>query len=210
MKEYMAYFLFTFTSLFTIVNPFGALPHFSALTEGLDKKYITYIAYKTSLSACVALLLFAVTGQFIFNFFSISIDALRVVGGIVFFINGYDMLQGKLSRTRAPSSSEKDEINIFAITPLAIPIICGPGAITVTTVMYQEALSYVHRGIIIGTVLFVCLATFLFLLGSKQILKMLGRSGNKVFSRIMGLILMMIAVEFFFKGLHPYIQKLTQ
>ncbi|MBK8202774.1 MAG: NAAT family transporter [Bdellovibrionales bacterium] len=195
MKDILTYFLYTFMSIFTIVNPLGTLPVYAAFTDSVKRDQAVRVARTASLVAFVLMILFALTGQFLFNFFSISIDGLRVVGGILLFLTGYDMLQGKNSRTKILSRAERLEIEEFAITPLAIPMICGPGAITVVIVLIQEANSLVHKSI---------------LFGSKRILSLLGNSGNKVFFRLMGLIIMMIAVEYFFRGLTPYVQKIIR
>jgi multiple antibiotic resistance protein len=210
MKDILTYFLYTYMSIFTIVNPLGTLPVYAAFTDSVKRDQAVRVARTASLVAFVLMILFALTGQFLFNFFSISIDGLRVVGGILLFLTGYDMLQGKNSRTKILSKAERLEIEEFAITPLAIPMICGPGAITVVIVLIQEANSLVQKSILFSNIALVCFANFLFLIGSKRILSLLGNSGNKVFFRLMGLIIMMIAVEYFFRGLTPYVQKIIR
>lgn len=210
MKDILTYFLYTFTSIFTIVNPLGTLPVYAAFTDSVKRDQAVRVARTASLVAFALMVLFALTGQFLFHFFSISLDGLRVVGGILLFLTGYDMLQGKNSRTKILSKAERLEIEEFAITPLAIPMICGPGAITVVIVLIQESNSLVHKSILFSNIGLVCLANFLFLIGSKRILSLLGNSGNKVFFRLMGLIIMMIAIEYFFRGLTPYAQKIIR
>jgi multiple antibiotic resistance protein len=133
------------------------------------------------------------------------------VGGVLFFINGYDMLKGEESRTKNLSQSEKESFSdakVKAITPLAIPLICGPGTITVMAVMIQESETIIQRGTLFLCAALICIATYYVLVGSQRIMELLGESGRKVFFRLMGLILMMIAVEFFFKGLTPYVHAL--
>lgn len=211
MKESLSYFLYALTSLFTIVNPLGAMPFYSSITENSPAPVARSIALRASSSAFIAMLFFAITGKFIFSFFNVHIDGLRVVGGVLFFITGYDMLQGKESRTKAVSASERfniQDIKIKAITPLAIPLICGPGTITVMTVMMQESDSLQQRALLFFAAFLVATATYLILLSSKRITEIIGESGQKVFFRLMGLILMMIAVEYFFTGLKPYIRGL--
>jgi multiple antibiotic resistance protein len=209
--EYFSYFLITFTSLFTIVNPFSAMPFYSSLVEELPAPDARALAFRTSFAALMAMIFFALSGEFIFSFFNVSIDGLRVVGGVMFSIMGYDMLQGKESRTKVLSASERvdmQDIRVKAITPLAVPLICGPGTITVLNVMVHDAPSLIHRGMILLATVIVCLMCFLILTGSNRIMGVIGISGQKVFFRIMGLILMMIAVEYFFAGIRPYIQSL--
>lgn len=211
MKDQFSYLLYTFTSLFTIVNPLGAMPFFSGMTEGEDLKVAKQVAFRACLAAFTAMVFFAVSGQFLFRFFNVSVDGLRIVGGVLFFIMGYDMLQGKESRTKSVSPSEKtsiQDIRVRAITPLAIPLICGPGTITVITVLMQETQGWTQQLTLFSSAFAVCFLAYFILVGSKGIMAALGESGQKVFFRMMGLILMMIAVEFFFTGLRPYVQKL--
>lgn len=212
-KEWFSYFLYTFTSLFTIVNPLGAMPFYSSLVEGGTREIARAIAFRAASAAFLAMVFFALSGKFIFSFFNVSVDGLRVVGGILFFMMGYDMLQGKESRTKAVSAVEKfslHDVATKAITPLAIPLICGPGTITVVTVMIQESTDFWQRATLLVSAFLVSIATFLILLSSKRITSLLGESGQRVFYRLMGLILMMIAVEYFFNGIRPYVRSLVQ
>lgn len=188
------------------------MPFFAGMTEGEDLKAARQVALRACVAAFTAMVFFAVSGQFIFNFFNVSIDGLRIVGGVLFFIMGYDMLQGKESRTKSVSPSEKtslQDIRVKAITPLAIPLICGPGTITVVTVLMQETTTITQQISLFSSAFAVCFLAYFILVGSKGIMAAIGESGQKVFFRMMGLILMMIAVEFFFTGLKPYIRSLT-
>ena len=211
MKEILTYFLYAFTSLFTIVNPLGAMPFYMGMLDEGGKALARDIALRASVAAFSAMMFFALTGKFLFNFFNVSVDGLRVVGGVLLFITGFDMLQGKESRTKSVTASEKfsiSDIRTKAITPLAIPLICGPGTITVLTVMIQEATDFWQKSTLVVTAFLVSVATFFVLLGSRKITSILGESGQKVFYRLMGLILMMNAVEFFFNGIRPYVRSL--
>jgi multiple antibiotic resistance protein len=211
VKEHFTYFFIAVTSLFTIVNPLGAMPFYSAITENLPSDAAKAVARRASLAAFAAMLFFAISGKVLFSFFNVSVSGLRVVGGVLFFLMGYDMLQGKESRTKSVSNSEKmslRDVEIKAVTPLAIPLICGPGTITVMTVMMQETQNYAQRSLLFFSAFLVSLATYSILVGSKRIMYLIGESGQKVFFRLMGLILMMISVEYFFAGIKPYIQSL--
>jgi multiple antibiotic resistance protein len=149
------------------------------------------------------------TGQLIFKFFSISVDSLRVVGGVIFFMMGYDMLQARLVRVKMDNPEEiKSYASDIAITPLAIPMICGPGAITNVIVLWEDASNPLLIFVLIAGISLVLLVTLLMLLGAGKIINYLGETGNKVLMRIMGLIVMVIAVEFFFSGLSPIIRRI--
>lgn len=210
MTDLLEYTLIAFTSLFTMVNPLGIIPVYTSLTSDLSSREARKVAYKSIFTALIILSIFAVTGKFIFEFFAISVHSLKVVGGVIFFMTGYDMLQARLIRTKENNEDEVDYSNDISITPLAIPLICGPGAITVAIVMMSEAELMAQKLILMGIIIGVLLITLVFLLSSRKIMKVLGDNGNKVMMRIMGLIVMVIAVEFLFSGLKPLVQDMLK
>lgn len=202
--------LLAFVSMFTMVNPVGVIPVFAAMTAKLSPQESHRVARKAALTALFILLAFALTGQWIFRFFSISADSLRVVGGVIFFFMGYEMLQARLTRTQFDDETTHEYINDIAITPLGIPIICGPGAITNAILLMNEARAPVEYGIVLGVIALLILITYLMLLGAKQVTHLIGENGNKVMLRLMGLIVMVIAVEFFFNGLTPIVREMLK
>jgi multiple antibiotic resistance protein len=201
--------LLSFVSLFTMVNPLGAIPIFSSMTAALPLHQARRTAFRASLTAFIILVLFALSGQWVFNFFHISLHSLRVVGGIIFFIMGYEMLQARLTRTMYDDETQTQFVEDIAITPLGIPMICGPGAITSAIILMNQSQTLVEKGILLAVILFVLGLTYFILVSGKRILKLLGDSGNKVLLRLMGLIVMMIAVEFFFAGLKPIVKDMV-
>jgi multiple antibiotic resistance protein len=208
MDRLIQFTLLAFTSLFTMVTPFGIIPLFSSLTDKMEFKEVHRIALKGVMTAFVIMVLFAFAGNFIFDFFHISVNGLRIVGGILFFLSGYDMLQAKLNRMREEGQSFTEFVNEFAITPLGIPIICGPGSITMTIVLFNDTRNMSEKFILLAVILVVLSITYSILIGSRKILKVLGDNGNKVLMRIMGLIVMVIAVELMFSGLKPLIREM--
>ena len=201
--------LLTFTSLFTMMNPLGVIPVYIALTENMSVKEARFTAFKAITTALIILIIFAFSGKFIFDFFAISVNSLKIVGGIIFFIMGYDMLLARISKTKTANTQETADHDV-AITPLAIPVICGPGAITAVIVFMQESENWEQKGILLLSVLFVILLTWIILLSARRIFDFLGDNGNKVLMRIMGLIVMVIAVEFFFGGLTPILRNILK
>ena len=135
MDKILEFGLLSFTSIFTMINPLGVMPVFTSLTTGMETREAKQVALKAVLTALFTLVLFAVSGRFIFDFFQISVNSLRVVGGIIFFMAGFDMLQARLIRTKENSKPDPDYGNDIAITPLGIPMICGPGAITASIII---------------------------------------------------------------------------
>lgn len=212
MNETFSFALLSFTSFLTLVNPLGLMPVFIGMTSDMTSGKRKLVARKALIAAFIAMVVFAFSGKFIFDFFSISINGLRIVGGFIFFNMGYEMLQAKNSKVKVTQSEVEhagDEDDI-SITPLAIPMICGPGVITNSIVLMEDAKTIPFKVALVVVMLIVCLLTFVILLSSGRILKFLGSTGNKVLMRLMGLIIMIIAVEFFASGLAPILQNILR
>jgi len=208
MNEILTFGLLAFTSFFTLINPLGVMPIFMTMTADLDQEHRTKIAKKASMVSFGIIVLFALSGQLLINFFGISVNSFKIVGGVIFFLMGMDMLQARLTRVKLKSSEVKNYVNDISITPLSIPMICGPGAITNAIVLMDEADSIFQQGILIFAVFIVMVLTYIILYSSSSILKVIGETGNNVLMRLMGLIVMVIAVEFFFSGLKPILQDI--
>ncbi len=208
MEKLFEFGLLAFTSIFTMVNPLGVIPIYTTMTSDMTADEAKRVAIKAVLMATVTMLIFAYAGRFIFEFFQISVNSLRVVGGIIFFMAGFDMLQARLIRTKSDNETATEYAKDIAITPLAIPLICGPGAITAAIVMMNDAHLIPQKLILTGVIVLVLAITLLVLLSARKVIKFLGESGNKVLMRIMGLIVMVIAVEFFFSGLKPILRDI--
>ena len=214
MQEALAFGAFCFVSLFAVVEPLGIIPIFVSMTSGLSPQQQRSVAKRACLVAFLTLFIFSLTGQLIFRFFGISVESMKVVGGVIFFLIGYEMLQAKHSRTAFEEKSDggnpspSDQANDMALTPLGIPMIAGPGAIANVIVLWNEAGDIGKRTALLVGMTLVILATLLVLLGARRIARFLGDSGNKVLLRLMGLITMVIAVEFFFAGLTPIVRRM--
>lgn len=208
MKTTLDFGILSFVSLFTMVNPVGVLPVYLSMTAGLTPPQIRRTALKAVITALLILLGFKFTGEIIFDFFSISVNSLRIVGGVIFFIMGYEMLQARLSRTKIEAESVHAYVNDIALTPLAIPVICGPGAITSVIILSESADSLSQHGALLVAIGVVMGITYAALLGAERIMGRMGENGTKVMMRLMGLIVMTIAVEFFFAGLKPIIRDI--
>lgn len=200
--------LLCFTTFFTMINPLGVMPLYISMTGGLTEAESRRIARRATVTAVIILILFALTGKLIFNFFSISVHSLRIVGGMIFVIIGYEMLNARLSHTKHDDETEVDFARDMAITPLGIPMICGPGSITTAIILMNESHTLVKRSILFASIILVLVVTYIILISGKKIMARLGDSGNKVLMRIMGLIVMVIGVEFFFGGLKPILRDI--
>jgi len=203
------FFILCFSSLFTLINPIGIVPIFIAMTDEYSKKERDIIAFKSVLFAFFILILFGVLGEFIFSFYNITIHGFRIAGGILLLKISFDMIESKRSRTRTTPMEEKaaEEKNEIAYTPLAIPLIAGPGSIASIMILSSESSHWNHKitlFLALGTVLLI---TFLTLKLSKYLTTTFGRSGLRIMQRIMGLILMVISIEFILKGIKDSIQN---
>jgi len=199
--------LLYFTSFFSLINPFGSMPVFLTMTSELDQKARKRTAIKAVITAFITLMIFAFGGQMLFKFFNISVDSFRIVGGIIFFMMGYDMLNARLSSFKSIDRKEvKEYVDDISITPLGIPMIAGPGSITNSIVLMQDSETFAAKAVLIGTILFTMLLTLVIYISGSSIIKFLGDTGNKIMLKLMGLIVMVIAVEFFFAGLTPILR----
>ncbi len=211
MNEQLTQFILYFTSFFTLMNPLGIIPVFMSMTGNLSRQQRNRTAAKASAIALITLLLFAFLGQVLFKFFGISVAGFRIVGGIIFFTVGYDMLQARLSSIKLTSKKQEiDFSNDISVTPLAIPMICGPGAITNAIVLMEDATNLSSKILLSSSILLNILITYSVLRSSNKIIRILGETGNKVLMKLMGLIVMVIAVEFFFAGIKPFIIDLIK
>jgi len=205
MNELVTFALLSFTSFFTLINPLGTMPIFMTMTSGLEHKNRVKTARKAVIVAFLTIIAFALSGQLLFNFFGISVNSFRIVGGVIFFLMGMDMLQARLNKVKIKESEVKKYVNDISVTPLAIPMICGPGAITNSIVLMEDAISIKFIIVLFIAIFVVMILTYFILVSSSKIIKILGETGNNVMMRLMGLIVMVIAVEFFFSGLKPII-----
>jgi multiple antibiotic resistance protein len=205
MTEIITFGLLCLTSFFTLINPLGTMPVFMSMTASLSDTQRKNTAKKASIIALFTIIAFAFTGQLLFKFFGISVNSFRVVGGVIFFIMGMDMLQARLGHVKIKDDEVKSYITDISITPLAIPMICGPGAITNSIVLMEDATTFAKKAMLIFCIGLILALTYFILYSSSKLIKLLGQTGINVMMRIMGLIVMVIAVEFFFSGLKPII-----
>ncbi len=197
-------------SLFTLANPLGTMPVFLSMTRGLSEEHRKSIVKRATIIAFITLLVFTLAGQFLFQFFGISANGFRIAAGFIIFKIGYDMLQAKYTHAKVTEEEKGTYANDVSITPLAIPMLCGPGAIANGIVLMDQANNWMLLATLIGSISFVYLSSYIILRASTRIMPVLGETGNNVMMRLMGLILMVIAVECFITGLRPIVIELIQ
>ena len=209
MEGLYTYAILVFTSFFTLINPIGSMPVFLGMTSTLSQEQRKVTARKAVVVAFFTLLMFAFSGQLMFSFFGISVNSFRIVGGVIFFIMGQDMLHARLGKMKFNDESEVDSyVSDISITPMAIPMIAGPGAITNSIVLMDDANSIEKKVTLILTMVLIMALTYLIFVSATRISNFLGETGNRVLMKLMGLIVMVIAVEFFFSGLTPILQNI--
>ena len=204
------FFILCLTTLFTLINPIGIAPLLVVMTERFSKDERVKIAKKGSATALITLLLFAILGSLIFSFFGITIEAFQIMGGILFFRNGLRMLDAKVGRSRTtPAEQEESQVpDDIAITPICIPLISGPGAITATMLLSSQTpqiYSYLTLGF---SIMIVLTFVYVILRNGDVLMKVLGTSIMRIIQRLMGLILLVIAVQFVINGTISVIKPL--
>ena len=204
------FFILCLTTLFTLINPIGIAPLLMVMTERFSKDERVKIAKKGSATALITLLLFAILGSLIFSFFGITLEAFQIMGGILFFRNGLRMLDAKVgrSRTTPAEQEESQESDEIAISPIGIPLIAGPGAITATMLLSSQTpqvYSYLTLGI---SIMIVLTFVYIILRNGDVLMRVLGTSIMRIIQRLMGLILLVIAVQFVINGTISVIKPL--
>ena len=203
MEDLLPFALLCFTSFFTLTNPLGTMPVFLTMTNGMNDHERKAIVRRATIVSFITLMVFTFSGQFLFKFFGISSNGFRIAGGFIIFKIGFDMLQARYSNAKLKEEEVKTYADDRSITPLAIPMLCGPGAIANAIMLMDDASTLSLKGTLIGIIALVYFITFLILQASTRLVRILGETGNNVMMRLMGLILMVIAVECFVSGLKP-------
>ena len=197
-----AHTLASFASVFSIVDPFSALPIFLALTGSQPRAIQARTALRASLTCFLVLTTFAVAGTFIFRFFGITIPAFKIAGGILLFGVGLEMMRAKHSDTRGTTEErvEAESKEDVGIIPMGLPLLSGPGAIATVMVLVGKAQSFPERMGVYASIFAVSLIALVTLNSAALVSRVLGRTGINVIGRIMGLILAAIAMQFVIDG----------
>jgi multiple antibiotic resistance protein len=192
------------SSIFFLVDPFAALPTFLAVTAGADAQRRRKMAWKASVTALVVLSAFAIAGQYIFHMFGITLPAFEIAGGIILLLIGLDMLEAKRSPTQE-STEETTEAALkedAGIVPLGIPMLAGPGSITSVMVLVGQAQGeWQKMTAILVSILITAAICYLVLGNSDRVARGLGETGVRILVRIMGLLLVALAVQYFVNGM---------
>jgi multiple antibiotic resistance protein len=202
-STYVRFSVLALSSIFFLVDPFAAIPSFIAITSGVDATRRRRMAMKASLTCFIVLTSFAVAGRLIFKMFGITLPAFEIAGGLILLLIGIDMLEAKRSPTQEASEEAQEGATKedAGIVPLGIPMLAGPGAISSVMVLVGSAPSKWQMVAIISAIAITAFASYGVLNGADRLRRVLGETGIRILVRIMGLLLMALAVQFFVNGL---------
>jgi multiple antibiotic resistance protein len=193
------------SSIFFLVDPFAAIPSFLAITQNADAARRRRMARKGALTAFIVLTSFAVAGQLIFKMFGITLPAFEIAGGMILLLIGLDMLEARRSPTQETTGDTEEATakEDAGIVPLGIPMLAGPGAISSVMVLVGQVpqLWNWEMGAILGSIAFTALVTYWVLAAAGRVRDVLGETGIRILVRIMGLLLVALAMQYFVNGL---------
>ncbi|HID47841.1 MAG TPA: NAAT family transporter [Methanothermococcus okinawensis] len=201
--EYFNFFIYSFTSLFIIMNPIGLAPLFYMWTVNTSEREIIYILKRTAVVVVLTLLIFSFFGRYIFDFFGITIDSFKVIGGLLILKISWDMLHAKMSKIKQTQreKEEMSQLEDIAVVPLGIPLLAGPGSITTTIILMEHCKGIWEKLIVVLSIILATGVSILILYISEKIVMALKTSGIYAIVRIMGLILGAISIEIMWSGL---------
>lgn len=205
----MELFLYIFGALFSVMNPLGTVPIFVSLTQDNTKKEINRTSLLASINVLVILFISFFVGKYVLAFFGITLSALKVAGGLVIASSGFALLKGEFTKNRGLNKERKKaahERERISLTPLAIPMMAGPGSISLLISLNEE---YNQNDQIMTTllaVLIVCIICYLMLRCSQYIVKVLGPNGINSISRIIGFIVIALGIEYLWSGIQEFIK----
>lgn len=203
MAELLQFALIAFTSIFVLVDPFAAIPTFLVLTSDFSRKHRRHMAMRAAWTCFAVLTLFGIAGSLIFKLFGITLPAFKIAGGIILGLIGLDMVQARRSPTKetpgdAEESLDKEDVGII---PLGIPMLAGPGSISTVMVLVSQALDWGHGAVIFCAIAFASAISYVILAAADRVRSSLGETGIRILTRMMGLLLTAIAVQFVLNGL---------
>lgn len=195
--------LIAFTSIFVLVDPIAAVPTFLAMTIGATRGQRRHMAVRAAWTCFVVLLAFSFAGTYIFQLFGITLAAFRIAGGLILGLIGLDMLRARRSPIKetpgeAEEGAEKDDVGII---PLGIPMLAGPGAISSVMVLMAQNGDWPHAVVIVVAITAAAAISFLVLAGADRVSSLLHETGIRIMTRLMGLLLTAIAVQFVLNGM---------
>ncbi|MGY5849827.1 MarC family protein [Salegentibacter sp. F14] len=199
MENFWLFAIGVFTAFFAINNPVGNIPIFMSLTKQADRKRKKHISKKATFTAFIIVSGFIILGKYIFEFFGLTIPAFKITGGLLVFFVGFEMIRAQQSSI--DNQTEIDFNEGISISPLAIPILAGPGTI-VTAMNYTTTASYVDMAILVVVFGLVMLLNHLAFISSDYLVRFIGQNKIIVIEKIMGLIIAIIGTNMLIQGIN--------
>ena len=206
----LQYLIFCLSTLFAVINPLGITPIFVAMTEKYDSETRSKIARKGIITGSMILIVFTLLGSIIFQFYGITVEAFQIMGGVIFFRSGMRMLDAKVGRSRTTESEREEfrDTDEIAISPIGVPLITGPGAITGVVILSGKAPTNFSVLVLLFSVIVSMFIFYFILKAGNYIGQKIGIAGMRVIERMMGLILMVIAVQFIINGIETIANRI--
>lgn len=200
----MDLFIYLFVALFSVINPIGTVPIFVGLTQHDSEQERSRISLWTSINVFLILIISFFIGKYVLSFFGISIDSLRIAGGLIIVSSGFSLLTGQFNKKRGINKKIENDAqkrNDIALTPLAIPMLAGPGSISLLIAFYQE--HHATHELIIASLAIISIAVSIFIIlkSAHYLAKILGASGIVAISRIIGFIVVAIGIQYIVSAL---------
>jgi multiple antibiotic resistance protein len=197
------YALVALTSLFFLVDPIATVPVFLVMTSGDDQSHRKRMARRAALSCLVMLSAFALAGRFIFQLFGLTLPAFEIAGGLILLLIGLDMVQARRSRTKetpgeVEESTTREDVGIV---PLGVPMLAGPGAISTVMVLIGRASAWWQVALVFGSIVVNAVVCYLVLAAADRVGRRMSQTTIQVLTRIMGMLLTAIAIQFMLNGL---------
>ena len=202
MAELLQFSVIAFTSIFFLVDPFAAIPAFLVMTSE-PARARRRMAARAAWTCFTVLAAFSIAGSYIFSLFGITLPAFKIAGGIILGLIGLDMVQARRSPTKetpgdTEESREKEDVGII---PLGIPMLAGPGSISTVMVLVSQSVDWMHSAVILSAIALTSALSFAVLAAADRVRAFLGETGIRILTRMMGLLLTAIAVQFILNGL---------
>jgi len=212
--------ILSFVALITMVNPLAVVPSFVALTDGASRNTRAAVALVAGIACIIVLVLFLLAGNWVFQFFGITVPAFQIMGGVIFLTNAlralvdddrrmYNAGGEKRLEDRDVEKADIDPSSI-AVVPLAVPMLSGPGAISTVMVLVNSYPAWEQKLAVIVSICGVGLISYIVLLAAVPLSRFIGNRGRAVFSKIMALLLGAIGIQFIINGIKPVALELLR
>ncbi|HTY91674.1 MAG TPA: MarC family protein [Methanocella sp.] len=195
------FFISVVISIFVMVDPFGNIPIFLGLTGGMSGTERRYVITKASVIATIILVIFALVGKPFLDVLDISINSLRIAGGILLLLIAFDMLMGSESRAKKTDvPQEEEDLDSISVTPMATPLIAGPGAMTLTMVYMNDAAG-LDKIWVLAAIIIAMLGSWIIMVNSDLLFSIIHKDGTRVLTKVMGIVLAAIATNMMINGI---------